>query len=371
MAEESKPRLLLVDDSRVMRTAGKKMLGDRFDVIVAEDGVEGWDKICTDQSIQVVFSDLSMPNMDGYQLLAKIRSSNDAGISGMPVIIVTGAENDEQAREQALNQGATDFITKPFNSTDITARATAHANYQRERRRLEQQTTLDELTGLGNARFLDTRLRQELAFAQRHGHQLSLLEVEVDDFNSLFLKLGKAAADHLLKQVGQVVGKLARKEDTAARVSLARFILLLPCADSAGAKLFAERLFAQIGQLAPSIQGKRIAFAVSIGVASPESHPGQTARGVLDELDTIMKAAKHAGGNRVLRDDELRQADGSLLPSAPQAPPLEAKEARLSVDQALQALARGDRKAVVAALPWLKRQLAPLVTLMAEEKRKA
>nr|UVT38052.1 Chemotaxis response regulator protein-glutamate methylesterase [uncultured bacterium] len=371
MAEDAKPRLLLVDDSRVMRTAGKKMLGDRFDVIVAEDGVDGWEKICADQSIQVVFSDLSMPNMDGYQLLAKIRGSDDAGISGMPVIIVTGAENDEQAREKALQQGATDFITKPFNSTDITARATAHANYQRERRRLEQQTTLDELTGLGNARFLETRLRQELAFAQRHGHQLSLLEVEMDDFNSLFLKLGKASADHLLKQVGQVVAKLARKEDTAARVGLARFVLLLPCADSEGAKLFAERLFAQLGRLAPTLQGKPFPLTVSLGVISPESHPGQTARSVLDELGTIMKALRQAGGNRVLRDEELRQADGSLLPSVPEAPPVEEKEVRLSVDQALQALARGDRKTVIAALPWLKRQLAPLVTLMTEEKRKA
>jgi diguanylate cyclase (GGDEF)-like protein len=352
-----------------MRTAGKKMLGNKFDVVTAEDGKEGWEKICQDQSIQVVFSDLSMPHMDGYQLLAKIRGSDDAGISGLPVIIVTGAENDEQARERALEKGATDFITKPFNSTDITARATAHANYQREIRRLEQQTTLDELTGLGNARFLDARLRQELAFAHRHGHQLTLLELEVDGFNSLFLKLGKEYADQVLKRLGHLVGRLVRKEDTAARVGLARFILLLPCADGAGAKVFAQRLFGQIAALNLSVQNKPLDFTVSIALATPEAHPGQTVRSVLDELAIVMKAAHKAGGNRILLDSELRRSDGSLLPSKPEAPPEE--KMHLTVDQAIQALARGDRKAVVAALPYLRRQLAPLLSLMAREMKEA
>src|SRR5690606_2612914 len=125
-------------------------------------------------SIQVVFTDLSMPELDGYGLLEKIRTCDDAGIAGLPVIVVTGAENDEAAREQALRMGATDFITKPFNSTDLQARASAHADYQRERRTLEAVTTIDRLTGLGNAGFYMGRLKQDLAFAARHLHALSV-----------------------------------------------------------------------------------------------------------------------------------------------------------------------------------------------------
>lgn len=370
MVESAKPRLLMVDDSRVMRTAAKKMLGGDFDVVLAEDGVEGWQKICDDQSIQVVFSDLSMPNLDGYGLLKKIRESDDSGISGLPVIIVTGAENDEGARETALKSGATDFITKPFNSTDMLARATAHAKYQRERKQLQQQTMFDQLTGLGNARFLESRLRQELAFSRRHGHQLSIIAVDVDHFHDIFLKVGKSTAETLLKQVAKIVSELARKEDTSARVGLARFMLLLPCADSEGAMVFANRLHERVAKINLELKDFAKAVSCSVGVSTPESHPGQTPRSVMDEVEIIMKALEKEGGNKVICDVSLRQSDGQLLPSAPEAPS-KPDEAIASVDQAIQVLARGDRQSIISALPFLRRQLAPLLSLMAEESKKA
>lgn len=370
MVEPIKPRLLMVDDSRVMRTAAKKMLGASFDVVLAEDGVEGWQKICDDQTIQVVFSDLSMPNMDGYELLKKIRDSDDSGISGLPVIIVTGAENDEGAREKALESGATDFITKPFNSTDILARATAHANYQRERKQLQQQTMFDLLTGLGNGRFLESRLRQELAFSRRHGHQLSVIAINLDHFHDIFLKVGKATAEDLLKNVAKILSDLVRKEDTSARVGLARFMLLLPCADGEGAMLFANRVYEQVSKLRVKVGDTEKAVSCSVAVSTPESHPGQTPRSVLDEVDIIIKALEKEGGNRVISDTALRQLDGQLLPSVPEAPK-KPDETITSVDQAIQVLARGDRQSIMSALPFLRRQLAPLLSLMAEESKKA
>ena len=67
-AAAGKPRLIMVDDSRVMRTAATKMLGEKFDVVVAENGVDGWKQIRNDQQIQVVFSDLSMPDRKSTRL---------------------------------------------------------------------------------------------------------------------------------------------------------------------------------------------------------------------------------------------------------------------------------------------------------------
>ena len=84
-----KVRILLVDDSKVMRKSAAKMLSDEFDVLTAEDGLDGLRQLEADNTIQIVFSDLSMPKLDGYGLLKKIRSAPDPGISGMPVIVVT------------------------------------------------------------------------------------------------------------------------------------------------------------------------------------------------------------------------------------------------------------------------------------------
>ena len=364
--EQAKPRLIMVDDSRVMRSAASKMLGARFDVVVAENGLEGWKQIRHDQQIQVVFSDLSMPELDGYGLLEKIRTCDDPGIAGMPVIIVTGAENDEEAREKALNMGATDFITKPFNSTDLLARATAHANYQRERKALAEQSTIDPLTGLGNQLYFNGRLKQELAFAARHGHSVSLVRADVDLFNKLFIKVGKEAADAVLKDVAKNIASLIRKEDTAARIGLSQFAVLLPTADSAGAAIFANRLCRLVRESSIDYKGNRLAATLSIGVLCPESHPGATPRSVIAEANVVLKAAVDAGGNLVITEAELSEQQS--LPSAPQRPSVEGpRSAPINVEKALALLAEGKEESVRPHLSALKARLMPLLKLMQEK----
>lgn len=359
-----KPRLMMVDDSRVMRKAATKMLGERFDVVVAEDGLEGWQKIRHDEQIQVVFTDLSMPELDGYGLLEKIRTCEDPGIAGLPVIVVTGADNDDRAREKALEMGATDFITKPFNSTDLTARATAHANYQRERRALEKQTTIDALTGLGNKQHFQTRLKQDLAFCERHEHPLSLVRLDVDAFNQLFIKAGKDAADEVLRRVGGLIADIIRKEDTAARIGLAKFVVSLPTANEEGAAILAERLVQAVRESRIEWQGKRLPVTLSAGVMQVEFHPGQTPRSLMEEVQVVLEAAGKAGGDQALKASSRQTR--SKLPSAPE-PPAEREFPRvedMAVEEALQLLAEGREEQVRPHLGELRKKLLPLLELM-------
>lgn len=369
--EEDKPRLIMVDDSKVMRTAARKMLGGRFDVVVAEDGMEGWNTIRGDQQIQVVFTDLSMPELDGYGLLEKIRTCEDPGVAGLPVIVVTGAENDEAAREKALRMGATDFISKPFNSTDLLARATAHANYQREKRQLEKQITIDSLTGLGNKQFYHDRLKQDLAFAARHDHTLSVLRIDVDGFNKLFIRAGKEAADQLLKAISKTIVRLMRKEDTAARIGLSQFAVTLQTADEKGAAIFAERLCRQVEEARIEHDGHRLPVTVSVGVLCPAPHPGQTVRSVLEEANQLLRAAEQAGGNQVMTESAVRN-QGEELPSAPEPPKRPAAPGRplMSVDQALALIAESKVDQVRPHLGSLKKQLMPLIKLLSEKSEK-
>jgi diguanylate cyclase (GGDEF)-like protein len=360
-----KPRLLMVDDSKVMRKAATKMLGDRFEVLTAEEGQEGWNQIRHDQTIQVVFTDLSMPELDGYGLLEKIRTSDDPGIANLPVIVVTGAENDDAARERALELGATDFIGKPFNSTDLLARARAHMNYERQRRQLEQQVTIDSLTGLGNKQHFHTRLKQDLAFCERHGHPISLVRFDVDGFNQLFIKAGKDAADEVLRQVGRIIAQIVRKEDTAARTGLARFVVSLPTAQEEGASILANRIIKTVRQTEISWQGKRLPVTLSAGVLQPDPHPGQTPRSVLEELNLVIEHAHNAGGDQVINASDRETSQ--RLPSKPE-PPAESEFPRPpepSVDEALEMLADGREQEVRPHLGELRRKLQPLLALMA------
>ena len=76
----------------------------------------------------MVFSDLSMPKLDGFGLLERIRNSTETRIQNLPVIIITGAEDDEETKQLALSKGASDFISKPFESVQLRTRAKTFAS---------------------------------------------------------------------------------------------------------------------------------------------------------------------------------------------------------------------------------------------------
>lgn len=358
MAEASKTRVLLVDDSKLMRMAAQKMLKDEFDVVTGVDGEDGWRQIEADTGIQVVFTDLSMPKLDGYGLLRRIRTHADIGIHNMPVIIITGAENDEAARAKVLEQGATDFITKPFNSTDLLARARAHANYQRVTKQLQENSTVDPLTGLVNRAGLMERLEQDLAFAQRHRQPLGFARLEIDDFKSLFMKYGKGVGDSLVVHASRIIRSRIRREDTAARVGLASFALSLPTSDLEGTRLLAERIRREIGGQAFKVAGEAIRVRLSAACLAP-APAGLTATGLFDQAQGLLEQALGQGGDRSLGPDDLRR------------PAAEAPEAALQLDPLLDQLARGETAAVQAQLPRVLERLRPLLALLGPEQRAA
>jgi two-component system, cell cycle response regulator len=427
----NKSRILLVDDSPVMRKAASKMLGEEFDVATATDGVDAWEKIQADTTIQVIFTDLSMPRMDGYALLQKIRAAEDEGTLNMPVIVVTGAENDESARKKALDLGATDFITKPFGSIDLLARARAHANYRRIARKLEQQITLDALTGLANkAGFLD-RLQQDIAFASRYAQPLSVVRIDIDDFRNVFLKQGKSSAEALIQHVARTLHDRVRKEDTAARIGLASFALALAAGQHEGSKGLIERLRAEFQAAAATIAGKPLAFTISAAVYTPALNDAPGATETLEACEALLQSALQAGGNRVVGKTtaaatpvEASPAVGAtneVVPAAvvratptaatptdepkakattttartaatratsapdPAPPPKaasaaadtktaasvagDASDSPVLVDEALKRIERGESQAVVPKLPQLVMRLLPLLRLLSPHQR--
>ena len=94
MSEQAeKPVILVVDDSKVIRRAASKMLGDEYEVLEALHGADAWEKLQQNSAISVVFTDMQMPEMNGVQLLEHIRAAEDEHISAIPVIMITGHDD--------------------------------------------------------------------------------------------------------------------------------------------------------------------------------------------------------------------------------------------------------------------------------------
>ena len=99
-------RILFVDDSRLMRFAGKRFLSQHFDVVLAEDGRQAWKLLQQDDSIEVVITDLMMPEVDGIELIRRIREADHGRIRALPVLVVTSVEEKNGRRMHENTAGA-------------------------------------------------------------------------------------------------------------------------------------------------------------------------------------------------------------------------------------------------------------------------
>lgn len=355
-----KPRLLLADDTKVVRVSGSRILSEDFDVVLAEHGEEAWDLVRSDASIQAVFTDLSMPYLDGFGLLERIRQADDERISVLPVIILTGDESDE-TRADALKRGATDFVTKPFNKIDLTARAKAHTANTRKARELAEVTTIDPVTRLGNKQFFLDKLRQDRAFTMRHGQALSLLRMDIGNIRDIAAQAGKEAALQLLKQVASVLRTTIREEDTAARIGTGQFATILPACDEEGAARIAARLQLVLNAANSRQAAKGQALNIAIAVTTPSEQPDA-------DLDVILAAL----------EKRIPQTIGSGIhiiavpkPKSAVRKPAAADVGKpaITLEQALALVAAGKIKMVLPHLPALLKRVLPLLRLTNGKQR--
>lgn len=357
MSASPNPRILAVDDSRVMRRAMSKVLGKSYDVTEAEHGEDAWTLLINDPEIQVVFTDLSMPYLDGFGLLERMRSSDEPRLQDMPVIIITGKDDDDKTKQLALDKGASDFITKPFDSVQLQARAKAHVRHGETNRKLnetsdklERQAAVDELTGLGGARYFCKTAEEYLAFIKRHGGHFTLVRLDIDDFNQLFIKHGKEQANTVLKQVGQSLANVMRKEDTVARIGLAKFAMILRDTPIDGAKDLASRILKDISALKCTLGKKELGVTASLGLLEPVIVADSAIDDLVKEAENYLEKATKAGGNQV------------AIKSLQQHP----VDKEMNVQTALTLLEFGHAENIKPHVNELVKQLLPLLEFLAE-----
>jgi diguanylate cyclase (GGDEF)-like protein len=311
----SRQRLLIVDDSKVIRVTARKILRDHFDTIEAVDGENAWDTLNNEGPFSLVVSDLTMPNLDGFGLLERIRSSQRPDIRDIPVIIITGANDSEATKSRASQAGATDFIGKPFDSVHLLARTQAHANahvlthaLRQETFTLEEQTTTDPLTGLPNEIAFMDRGYQQLSYAIRHKTTLSIFLIEVDDYLNLVQEHGKPVSEAAIKSIANILHAEIRQEDMAARTGTARFGLLLPGMNMAGIHNLSERISRSVSTSPVKHGENRTSVTISIGGAAPEIRRDIRLDDLLSEAAQHLSLARSLGGNQAVIAEPVNDA---------------------------------------------------------------
>ncbi len=112
-------RILVVDDEpQITRVLRASLVSSGYEVLLARDGVEGFDSY-RESAPDLVITDVSMPRMDGIELTRAIRQMGDT-----PIIVLSVREQ-ETMKVAALDEGADDYVTKPFSMQELLARVRA------------------------------------------------------------------------------------------------------------------------------------------------------------------------------------------------------------------------------------------------------
>lgn len=352
-----KARILIADDSKIVRVTASKVLATQFDVVLAEDGEEAWEKICQDTSIQVVFTDLGMPRLDGYGLIQRIRQAEDEGIRNQPVIVITGAAEEEGVRRKVFELGATDFITKPFKATEILARAEAHASYQRDKESLQKSADIDLLTGTLNRHGLNKQLEKDVSFVNRHAENMAVILFELDDFKSIYKKIGEQAANRIIKQAATILQSAIRKEDSVGRYGVEKFLIVLPMAKAEGVIVLAKRLCERISAFRMTVAGEPFPISMSAGIATARKGVPITVKGLLHSAEQALLNARAVGTGEVqiLKLEAGNDEDAPVI---------------VSVDSLLEAINKGKTDISPAELEAAIERLKPLIALMNEDQQR-
>ncbi len=310
--------ILVADDEVAIRElVGEILMGEGYEVTLAEDGEDALNKFKRTWH-EIVFSDIRMPKINGIELLSAIKEINE----NTQFVVMTSHASINNTID-ALKKGASDYILKPFDDLDVVIDAAnrAIANLSGIRRQqylldtLSRQsrdlnnmdaefrglTIRDGLTGLFNYRYAQERLEKEFDRATRFERELSVLFIDLDHFKFFNDTQGHQAGDEVLQILSGLMTKAVRESDTLARWGGEEFIVIALETDREEACMLAERIRKSVaGHPFPNAAQQPLGIiSLSIGVASRSNGTDRYGKLVRLAGDAVY-CAKNAGRNRTV-----------------------------------------------------------------------
>ncbi|SFU84729.1 diguanylate cyclase domain-containing protein [Pseudoduganella namucuonensis] len=290
-------RILLVDDAMENIQILHHALRDEHDVLFALSGEKAL-QIAHNQMPDLILLDAVMPGMDGYEVCAALRGS--AAVRDIPVIFVTALTHPED-ETRALEAGAVDFISKPFNVAVVRARVRTQLTVKRQADAMRELTLTDALTGVANRRSFNEAMDNEWRRCTRSETPMAVIMIDIDHFKNYNDAYGHQAGDLCLQQVSAAMKRCAgRPPDMLARYGGEEFIILLPQVGGDGAEVVAKRILEEVAALrlphAASSVSDRV--TVSMGVASVQPSEDIDPSALIRAADALLYRAKETGRDR-------------------------------------------------------------------------
>ena len=293
LRENRATKILVVDDSRSFRMYIKSLLDKYFfHTLEAGHGQEAMAVVEEHPDITLVITDINMPVMDGYQLIAALRQRyrrEDLAIIGV------SDTNKHDISAKLLKLGGNDFLTKPFVVEEFYCRVTQNTNMVGYVRQIRDSAIRDFLTGVYNRRYLFEVAATLYGNARRGNIQMAALLLDADHFKAVNDTYGHTAGDAVLQAIAVCITRELRMSDIVARYGGEEFVCLAILKDAGDVAVVCERVRQAVEALEVVYEGQRIPVTVSIGATT---QVGECFEDMLRLADNGVYQAKDAGRNR-------------------------------------------------------------------------
>ena len=295
--------MVIDDEPDIVRLLTRILNARGMEVIPCASGAEGL-AVLDGQEWELCLLDRGLPDCDGIEICRHIKA--DARFDARQVIMLSGYASLD-ARVEALNLGADDYITKPFHPTELLARVNASRRVVEVQhqlvemaRQLEELSARDGLTGIFNRRHFGTTLDQAFDHSNRYRRPLSVAIIDVDRFKDINDSFGHQAGDTVLAEVAKRFSGSVRSSDYLARYGGEEFVVLLPETQLEDAVSFGEKLRAAVASApVPIAEDRALPVTVSVGTASLAHTTFTTPFEMIAAADQALYRAKRNGRNRV------------------------------------------------------------------------
>lgn len=295
------PRIVLASGRPEARAQWRQSLPEGARVVEAAEvglALETTRACATD----LLVLDLTLPG--GARSFLKVLGGSRAPDEAIPVLAVAPSRADAL---EALRDGALDALVEPPDPEELGLRAAGLLRTAAVRdglrlraAELERASLTDPLTGLGNRRQFDLRLREEFRRAERYRDSLSLLLVDLDHFKLINDRHGHLCGDDLLRSVSAALGASVRSIDILCRYGGEEFAVLLPRTALAGAAAVAQRTALAIAEARLETEdGSLLRITASVGVAAFPGEDVHEPTDLVRTADSALYRAKRGGRNRV------------------------------------------------------------------------
>jgi len=310
----SNASIMMIDDEPITMEVVKAFLEDAgYDRFTLIDQPGQALQALQDSLPDILLLDLVMPEISGFEILAWIRANESS--AHLPVIVLTSS-TDTHTKLKALEYGATDFLAKPVDASELSLRV---RNTLAAKAYRDQLAYYDPLTRLPNRALFGDRLSCTVERAQRYQESVAIVHIGIDRFKKINDTMGLQVGDRVIEEVARRIAGAVRSSDALGRgghaiPGKARLvagqeawrdvsrlggdefcIILTGLLEDDGAAVVAKRVLAAM-QAPVVVGGEQLGLGLSIGIATYPGDGGE-AQELMKNAASAMNNAKAAGGN--------------------------------------------------------------------------